>query len=110
MTDSRRLCGGLSVKLSDILIYTSKYVKNYRLNDLKSVYQELGGSNSGYSLREQLKVNPAFNKQNGAATSFQDIEQLIATLRTEWKVSNNNENRKKIIVIKFDVRWCQSAI
>ncbi|RZC42945.1 glycogen debranching enzyme, partial [Asbolus verrucosus] len=48
--------------------------------------QELGVSNSSYSLSEQLKVNPIFTKQNGEKTTFEDIENLVVKLRSEWKV------------------------
>ncbi|XP_063921993.1 glycogen debranching enzyme [Zophobas morio] len=48
--------------------------------------QELGASNSSYSLSEQLKVNPLFTKQTGKETTFQDVETLIKKIRTEWKM------------------------
>lgn len=45
--------------------------------------QELGASNSSYSIAHQLRVNPAF----GADVSFADIENLVSKMRSEWKVS-----------------------
>nr|XP_015838644.1 PREDICTED: glycogen debranching enzyme [Tribolium castaneum] len=48
--------------------------------------QELGASNSSYSLSEQLKINPLFTKQNGSETTFEDVSDLIKKMRQEWKV------------------------
>ncbi|CAG9856411.1 unnamed protein product [Phyllotreta striolata] len=48
--------------------------------------QELGESNSSYSLSEQLKLNPVFQKSNGKMPTFDEIEQFMDTLRKEWKV------------------------
>lgn len=48
----------------------------------------MGASNSSYSLSEQLKVNPLFNHENGKPTTFQDIEDLVAKLRKEWKMTS----------------------
>jgi glycogen debranching enzyme len=50
--------------------------------------QELGVSNSSYSLSEQLKVNSIFAKQNGQETTFEDVESLIKKLRVEWKMAS----------------------
>lgn len=47
--------------------------------------QELGGSNSSYSLRNQLKLNPVFNYK-GKNCTLTDIAPLIEKMRTEWKV------------------------
>ncbi|XP_063621048.1 glycogen debranching enzyme [Cydia splendana] len=46
--------------------------------------QELGASNSSYSLADQLKLNPAF----GADASFADVENLLTKLRCEWRVAS----------------------
>ncbi|XP_063531956.1 glycogen debranching enzyme-like [Cydia strobilella] len=46
--------------------------------------QELGGSNSSYSLADQLKLNPAF----GADASFADVDNLLTKLRCEWRVAS----------------------
>lgn len=46
--------------------------------------QELGGSRSGYSLADQLKVNPQF----GANASFKDVEQMMRKCREEWGISS----------------------
>ncbi|KAL1498307.1 hypothetical protein ABEB36_009123 [Hypothenemus hampei] len=48
--------------------------------------QELGASNSSYSLSEQLKLNPCFNEENGTKPSFKDLENLTNKLRRDWKV------------------------
>lgn len=45
--------------------------------------QELGASNSSYSIANQLRVNPAFGKD----ASFADVENIVSKMRTEWKVS-----------------------
>ncbi|XP_063361631.1 glycogen debranching enzyme [Cydia amplana] len=46
--------------------------------------QELGASESSYSLADQLKLNPAF----GADASFADVGNLLAKLRREWRVAS----------------------
>ncbi|XP_047985833.1 glycogen debranching enzyme [Leguminivora glycinivorella] len=46
--------------------------------------QELGASNSSYSLADQLKLNPAF----GADASFADVDNLLTKLRCEWRVAS----------------------
>nr|CAI5828955.1 unnamed protein product [Callosobruchus analis] len=50
--------------------------------------QELGNSNSSYSLREYLKLNPTFEKENGKMPTFDEIEKFISELRTEWKMTS----------------------
>ncbi|CAG2066677.1 unnamed protein product, partial [Timema podura] len=47
--------------------------------------QELGGSNSSYSLSEQLKLNPIFNEGDKIVT-IEDIAELITKMKREWKV------------------------
>lgn len=47
--------------------------------------QELGGSRSSYSLRNQLKLNPMFDYK-GKKCSLSDISNLVEKMRTEWKV------------------------
>lgn len=46
--------------------------------------QELGGSRSGYSLADQLSVNPEF----GAKVNFGDLEQVMKKCREEWGISS----------------------
>ncbi|XP_057653349.1 glycogen debranching enzyme isoform X2 [Diorhabda carinulata] len=74
--------------------------------------QELGESNSSYSLSEQLKLNPIFKKDNGKMPTFQEIEQFIAKLRNEWKVTsicdivlNHTANESKWIKEHPDVTY-----
>lgn len=46
--------------------------------------QELGGSRSGYSLANQLKVNPDF----GAKVNYNDVEKVIQKCRREWGIAS----------------------
>nr|XP_032511463.1 glycogen debranching enzyme-like isoform X2 [Danaus plexippus plexippus] len=49
--------------------------------------QELGASNSSYSLANQLKLNPRFNDINsGRDATFADVENIIAKMRNDWKM------------------------
>ncbi|XP_050499688.1 glycogen debranching enzyme isoform X2 [Diabrotica virgifera virgifera] len=50
--------------------------------------QELGESNSSYSLSEQLKLNPVFKKSDGKMPTFEEVEQFTAKLRKDWKVTS----------------------
>lgn len=47
--------------------------------------QELGASNSSYSLSNQLKLNPNFNDNH--QISHEDVKEFVEKLRTEWKVT-----------------------
>ena len=44
--------------------------------------QELGDSNSAYSLKDQLRLNPSF----GEDVTFEHVKQLLQDMRTEWSV------------------------
>ena len=46
--------------------------------------QDLGKSNSSYSIKDQLKLNPIFSKP-GQNYGFKDVENLVAKLNREWK-------------------------
>ncbi|XP_043283434.1 glycogen debranching enzyme [Venturia canescens] len=48
--------------------------------------QVLGDSHSAYSISDQLKLNPAFNNENGKPTMFDDVQELINKMRNEWNV------------------------
>ncbi|XP_070066606.1 glycogen debranching enzyme isoform X2 [Drosophila virilis] len=50
--------------------------------------QELGGSRSGYSLRDQLSVNPNFAAKKGERVTFDDVEKVIKKCRQEWGVAS----------------------
>lgn len=55
--------------------------------------QELGASNSSYSLRNQLKLNRCFNvTDDDKAVTFKDVKGLIAKLRNDWKVYRCKNN------------------
>ncbi|XP_046385636.1 glycogen debranching enzyme isoform X2 [Ischnura elegans] len=47
--------------------------------------QKLGGSNSSYSLSDQLALNPIFSAPE-KKVSFDDVEALVVKLKEEWKV------------------------
>ncbi|TMW42884.1 hypothetical protein DOY81_012036, partial [Sarcophaga bullata] len=50
--------------------------------------QELGGSKSAYSLRNQLRVNPHFAAGKGAKVTFDDVEAIVKKMRQEWGVTS----------------------
>lgn len=58
----------------------------------RSELQELGPSRSGYSLQNQLKVNPDFAdakpKSGKAAVPFEAVEKVIAKIRNEWGIAS----------------------
>jgi glycogen debranching enzyme len=47
--------------------------------------QELGGSLSCYSLKDQLNLNPMFNEDDKVYT-MEDLKILVQKLRNEWKI------------------------
>lgn len=47
--------------------------------------QELGDSNSSYSLKNQLKLNPLFDYE-GKKCTIKDIANLVEKMQKEWKV------------------------
>lgn len=49
--------------------------------------QELGASNSSYSIANQLRLNPVFSADAGREATFADVENVVSKIRTEWKVS-----------------------
>lgn len=50
--------------------------------------QELGGSKSAYSLRNQLRVNPHFAAGKGAKVIFDDVDKIVKKCRQEWGVAS----------------------
>ena len=48
--------------------------------------QELGGSNSAYSLSNQLRLNPNFQNSDGSPASIEQLAKLVSKMRDEWKV------------------------
>lgn len=49
--------------------------------------QELGASNSAYSLKDHKKLNPMFNLENATKQyDFKDIAQFVEFMRKEWKM------------------------
>ncbi|GLV44486.1 uncharacterized protein CBL_10290 [Carabus blaptoides fortunei] len=48
--------------------------------------QQLGQSNSCYSLSDQLKLNPLFS-DGSSEISFGTVQKLVAKMRTEWKIT-----------------------
>ncbi|XP_068144512.1 glycogen debranching enzyme [Drosophila tropicalis] len=50
--------------------------------------QELGGSRSGYSLRDQLKVSSNCASKKGEKITFEDVEKVIKKCRQEWGVAS----------------------
>lgn len=55
------------------------YESGYNMLHLTPI-QELGGSRSGYSLANQLTVNPEF----GDKVTFNDVEKMMKKCREEW--------------------------
>lgn len=47
--------------------------------------QELGDSNSAYSLRDQRHLSPAYSDDNNQYT-YKDVDQLVRKMAKEWKV------------------------
>ncbi|CAH2107839.1 unnamed protein product [Euphydryas editha] len=48
--------------------------------------QELGASNSGYSIANQLRLDPRYNDVNsGREATFADLENIVAKMRNDWK-------------------------
>ncbi|KRT82522.1 hypothetical protein AMK59_4835 [Oryctes borbonicus] len=72
--------------------------------------QELGASNSSYSLKEQLKLNPIFD--DGQPITFDEVEKFLSKIRTEWKVAsicdivlNHTANESKWLVDHPEVTY-----
>uniref|UniRef100_A0A8D8ADW6 Glycogen debranching enzyme n=2 Tax=Culex pipiens TaxID=7175 RepID=A0A8D8ADW6_CULPI len=50
--------------------------------------QELGGSRSAYSLKNQLKVNPDFSNGKDHVVGFEDVEGVVKKMRQEWGMAS----------------------
>lgn len=48
--------------------------------------QELGCSNSSYSISDQLKVNPAFINDKKESLSQEDVERFVEEIRQKWNM------------------------
>lgn len=48
--------------------------------------QELGGSKSAYSLRNQLKTNPSFSENGASSPSLEEVASIVSEIRKEWKM------------------------
>ncbi|CAG4936346.1 unnamed protein product, partial [Colias eurytheme] len=49
--------------------------------------QELGASDSSYSIMDQLKLNPRFNDpETGREATYEDVEKLISKMENDWKM------------------------
>ncbi|XP_026729867.1 glycogen debranching enzyme [Trichoplusia ni] len=48
--------------------------------------QELGASNSSYSIANQLRLNPLFSVDAGREATFADVENIVSKMRTDWKM------------------------
>lgn len=48
--------------------------------------QQLGKSNSSYSLSDQLSINAAHHSPGGKKATFDGVKELLDKIRTEWKV------------------------
>ncbi|KAJ8732396.1 hypothetical protein PYW07_014995 [Mythimna separata] len=48
--------------------------------------QELGASHSGYSIANQLRLNPHFSAEPGREPTFADVENVVSKMRTDWKM------------------------
>jgi glycogen debranching enzyme len=64
----------------------SQYFHTNNLKSFSVIYQELGGSLSCYSLKDQLRFNPAYNDK-GKSYTMDDLKKLVRDLRDQWKVS-----------------------
>jgi hypothetical protein len=82
--------------LKAILLLFQNAVLIYLLQNTVGIYQsccfflqELGVSNSSYSLKNQQQLNPIFNDR-GKKVHMSDIEKFITKLRNEWKVQHTD--------------------
>ncbi|XP_058825624.1 glycogen debranching enzyme isoform X2 [Topomyia yanbarensis] len=50
--------------------------------------QELGGSRSAYSLKNQLKVNPEFQNNKDHVVGFDDVDKVVKKMREEWGIAS----------------------
>jgi glycogen debranching enzyme len=60
------------------------YEAGYNMIHLTPV-QELGGSNSAYSLHDQLKLNSSFDESD-MKYEFDDLKKMIEKLHQQWKM------------------------
>lgn len=72
----------------------SDSVDGGRVDDGIALAQELGASDSSYSIANQLRLNPRFGEPHGAGgerrdATFADVENIVAKMRNEWHVSTS---------------------
>ena len=65
-------------------LYVSK-ATGYNLIHFTPI-QALGTSNSSYSIKDQLQLNPIFTNRDGQPCSFEDVEKLLQKMNREWHV------------------------
>lgn len=98
--DSIRCQTVMSKCLGALSTWESKLIvaKNAEYNMIHfTPIQELGGSRSGYSLKDQLKVNPDFcdrknsllgnKKSTGSLVTFDELGKVIQKMKNDWGVS-----------------------
>lgn len=66
--------------------------------------QELGASDSSYSIANQLRLNPRFGDPVAPGAerrdvTFADVENVVAKMRNEWKVSASDRNTLKFFCL-----------
>jgi glycogen debranching enzyme len=48
--------------------------------------QSLGASNSSYSLRNQLELNPVFSPARGSCATMDEVQILVEKMKKEWNM------------------------
>lgn len=77
----------IQVSISNSLTYRTSSLSYFIDIIITCYFQQLGLSNSCYSLSDQLKLNPIFS-DGSSELSFATVEKLVAKMRTEWKMTS----------------------